>query len=158
MDVVLSERWPAWRAREALIGAMLPGWSLWTSRTSGWARRRWRRRVCAADYRIVLGGRRGCARRCADAADARARARRSLFRNRDKGGGERPLRPAPAARVDRGGRRGPPVVLRVRTRFDPQLGNGRPEEVVAALADDSGTTSSIDDDRPRAPDPGRVTS
>ena len=30
---------------------------------------------------------------------------------------------------------GPPVVLRARTRFDPVLGTGRPEEVVAALGD-----------------------
>jgi hypothetical protein len=27
------------------------------------------------------------------------------------------------------------VVVRVRTRFDPALGTGRPEEVVAALGD-----------------------
>jgi hypothetical protein len=31
---------------------------------------------------------------------------------------------------------GPPVVLRIRTRFDPVLGTGRPEEVVAALGDE----------------------
>ena len=40
---------------------------------------------------------------------------------------------------------GPPVVLRVRTRFDPQLGNGRPEEVVAALADELGHDLVIDE-------------
>ena len=28
MDVLLCDRWPAWRAREALMGAMLPGWTL----------------------------------------------------------------------------------------------------------------------------------
>jgi len=28
---------------------------------------------------------------------------------------------------------GPPVILRIRTRFDPQLGTGRPAEVMAAL-------------------------
>ena len=33
---------------------------------------------------------------------------------------------------------GPPVVVRARTRFDPELGSGRPEEVVAALADRMG--------------------
>ena len=33
---------------------------------------------------------------------------------------------------------GPPVVIRARTRFDPVLGNGRPEEVVAALGEAAG--------------------
>ena len=32
-------------------------------------------------------------------------------------------------------RPGPPVVVRTRTRFDPELGTGRPEEVVGALGD-----------------------
>jgi len=30
---------------------------------------------------------------------------------------------------------GAPLVVRIRTRFDPALGTGRPEEVVAALGD-----------------------
>ena len=34
---------------------------------------------------------------------------------------------------------GEPVVLRIRTRFRPELGSGRPEEVIAALGDASGT-------------------
>jgi hypothetical protein len=33
---------------------------------------------------------------------------------------------------------GPPVVVRARTRFHPELGTGRPDEVVAALADAAG--------------------
>ena len=33
---------------------------------------------------------------------------------------------------------GPPVVMRTRTRFDPVLGTGRPEEVVAAVAEAAG--------------------
>ena len=33
---------------------------------------------------------------------------------------------------------GPPVALRTRTRFDPVLGTGRPEEVVAAVAEAAG--------------------
>src|SRR4029079_986432 len=35
------------------------------------------------------------------------------------------------------------IVLAVRTRFDPELGSGRPEEVVAALADDTGRALTI---------------
>ena len=34
---------------------------------------------------------------------------------------------------------GPPVVVRARTRFHPELGTGRPAEVVAALGDLAGT-------------------
>jgi hypothetical protein len=30
---------------------------------------------------------------------------------------------------------GPPPIVRTRTRFHPELGTGRPEEVLAALAD-----------------------
>jgi hypothetical protein len=30
---------------------------------------------------------------------------------------------------------GPPPIVRTRTRFEPELGTGRPEEVVGALAD-----------------------
>ena len=30
---------------------------------------------------------------------------------------------------------GPPLIVRARTRFDPALGTGRPEEVVGALGD-----------------------
>ena len=33
---------------------------------------------------------------------------------------------------------GPPVAMRTRTRFDPVLGTGRPEEVVAAVAEAAG--------------------
>ena len=71
-------------------------------------------------------------------------ARRSLFRTRDKGGSSvrydlRPLLESIEVVA------GSPVVLRVRTRFDPQLGNGRPEEVVAALADEVGQDLVIDE-------------
>jgi hypothetical protein len=38
---------------------------------------------------------------------------------------------------------GPPVVLRARTRFHPELGSGRPEEVVAALAEAAGAALEI---------------
>ena len=134
MDVVLVERWPAWRAREAVVGAMLPGWSL-TDLVDVWlGAPALAAAVCAADYRIVLGG--GVDAPALAGAAARVVAARSLFRTRDKGGSSirydlRPL--LESIEVVDGG---PAVVLRVRTRFDPQLGNGRPEEVVAALADE----------------------
>ena len=33
---------------------------------------------------------------------------------------------------------GPPTIVRTRTRFHPELGTGRPEEVLAALAEAAG--------------------
>ncbi len=61
-----------------------------------------------------------------------------LPRRRAKGGGivEYDLRPLllDVGVVDVG----PPVVIRTRTRLHPSLGSGRPEEVVAALADQVG--------------------
>ena len=39
---------------------------------------------------------------------------------------------------------GPPVVIRARTRFHPELGTGRPAEVVAALGDTLGTALTIE--------------
>ena len=135
MDVVLADRWPIWRTRDALAAAVLPGWSLREIEDVWLGAPALAAALCAADYRIVLG---------ADAAAAEVReaagrvmGARSLFRSRDKGGSVvrydlRPLLDAIEVVA------GPPVVLRVRTRFDPQLGNGRPEEVVAALADDLG--------------------
>jgi hypothetical protein len=35
---------------------------------------------------------------------------------------------------------GPPLLLHARTRFHPELGTGRPEEVVAALGSAAGQT------------------
>ena len=88
---------------------------------------------------------RGCrrARRWPRPSSGCSRAR-SVFRTRDKGGSSvrYDLRPLLES-IEVGA--GSPVVLRVRTRFDPQLGNGRPEEVVAALADELGHDLVIDD-------------
>jgi radical SAM-linked protein len=144
MDVTLSERWPAWRAREAVLAAMLEGWSLadladvWLGAPALAAE------ICAADYRIVVGGGADGAA-LAGAADGVLASQR-LFRTRDKGGSSvrYDLRPLLAS-IDAVDGAGPRVVLRVRTRFDPQLGNGRPEEVVAALADELGRDVVIDE-------------
>jgi hypothetical protein len=38
---------------------------------------------------------------------------------------------------------GPPLLLHVRTRFHPELGTGRPEEVVAELEAAAGTTFEV---------------
>lgn len=142
MDVLLCDRWPAWRAREALMGAILPGWSLTDVEDVWLGAPALAAAVCAADYRIALGGDVDTAS-LADAAE-RVIGARSVFRTREKGGSSvrYDLRPLLESVEISAGR---PVVLRVRTRFDPQLGNGRPEEVVAALADELGHDLVIDE-------------
>jgi hypothetical protein len=132
-DLFLVERVPAWRMREALAGVLPDGWSLvdlfdvWVGGPplAG--------RVAAADYRIELGDEpdRGIL-----AAAARALLEAgSLPRTRQKGSAAVPydlrallvdLAIVPA---------GAGTSLRVRTRIHPELGSGRPDEVVAALGD-----------------------
>ena len=135
MDVLLCDRWPAWRAREALTGAMLRGWSMTDLEDVWLGAPALAAAVCAADYRIALGGDAEAAG-LAKAAERVLQAR-SVFRTREKGGSSvrydlRPLLESVEVVA------GSPVMLQIRTRFDPQLGNGRPEEVVAALADELG--------------------
>jgi hypothetical protein len=101
-------------------------------------------RTAAADYTVTL---RTSANRDAVAEAAkRLLAADSLTRERLKGGGMRAydLRPLlisidlaaaddhDAGEVDR------QVVLRIRGRIHPELGSGRPEEIIAALADEVG--------------------
>ena len=50
---------------------------------------------------------------------------------------------------------GPPVVVRVRTRIHPELGTGRPDEVVLALAERLGVAVTDRADRARTPRPRR---
>ena len=139
-DLVLSAMLPTWAVRESLIRCAPSGWRLiglfdvWlgTPALAG--------QVAAADYRIEL-----------DAVDA-ARTEDAirfvlvagtLPRERQKGGTTvaydlRPLLAALAV-LDPG----PPVVIRARTRFDPVLGNGRPEEVIAALGEAAGVSLTV---------------
>jgi radical SAM-linked protein len=133
-EVLLVERVPIWRVREALTGRLPAGWRLvdlydvWVGGPplAG--------RVIAADYRIELqdGPEPD---RLAEAAWALLAAR-ELPRVRQKGEGSvaYDLRPLLAdVSVDRSG-----AVIRARTRIHPELGTGRPEEVVAALGDQLG--------------------
>ena len=138
-DVFLAERVPVWRVREALDGRAAAGLA------AGRPVRRLGRRAaagrpgrrCRLPDRARRRDRRR--RRLAGAAHGRARGARAAARCAQKGGGVRGLRP-PAAALGRGGRpaAGRRSVLRVRTRIHPELGTGRPEEVVAALGDGLG--------------------
>jgi radical SAM-linked protein len=132
IDVVLTERWPAWRVRDALAGHIPSGWQLIDVFDVWLGGPPLAGRVAAADYRIELEG----------AVDGPALARAAaavlaadrLPRERAKGGGtvRYDLRPLV---IDVRIADGPPRMVLTRTRFDPELGTGRPEEVVGALSD-----------------------
>lgn len=132
-EIFLTERAPVWRVREALTAALPAGWTLidlldvWVGGPplAG--------RVTAAEYRVEL-------RSAPDAAVIGAVARSvldasGLPRTRLKGGVEVPYDLRPLLLDVRVAEPGPPVVVRMRTRFHPGLGTGRPEEVVAAIGD-----------------------
>lgn len=143
IDVVLTERWPAWRVRELLDGRLPAGWRLVELNDVWLAGPPLAGRVAAADYRITLA-----ASPAIDPAGLRDAAQTLLaasriVRQRAKGAGtvDYDLR---ALLVDVGvADAGPPVVIETRTRFHPELGTGRPEEVVAALGDHVGVSLEI---------------
>lgn len=140
IDVVLTERWPAWRVREAL-GAHVPaGWRQVELLDVWLAGPPLAGRVAAADYRVTLTGEVPVDRLRASADELLAMPR--LPRHRAKGDDsvEYDLRPL---LIDIAIEDGPPTVLTTRTRFHPELGTGRPDEVVAALADRCGTPLEI---------------
>lgn len=130
-EVFLSERVPLWRVRTALTERLPAGWRLidlfdvWVGGPplAG--------RIVAADYRIEIAS-------SGDPGNIDAAARslleaRALPRERQKGQGtvSYDLRRLliDVRRVPDGSS------IRVRTRIDPALGTGRPEEVIAALGE-----------------------
>jgi radical SAM-linked protein len=137
IDVFLTERVPTWRVREALDGRLPAGWALVDLYDVWPAGPPLAGRVVAADYRMELAAAAGDAMTVA-AGVARIMSASELPRERLKGGGtvRYDLRPLidEIAVVESG----PPVVVRARTRFDPELGTGRPDEVLAALAEAAG--------------------
>ncbi len=143
IDIVLTERWPAWRVREALDGRLPAGWRLVELNDVWLAGPPLAGRIAAAEYRVTLAD-----SVPADAAALRGGARELLTatripRQRAKGAGtvEYDLR---ALLIDVGvDGDGPPVVVVTRTRFHPELGTGRPEEVVAALGERLGVALEI---------------
>jgi hypothetical protein len=93
-------------------------------------------RVAAADYCVKL---RGVVDRAAlDTAAHRLLAADQLIRERAKGGGVktydlRPLLVSIETDSDEGSAGDEGLQVRMRTRIHPELGSGRPEEVIAAL-------------------------
>jgi radical SAM-linked protein len=132
IDIVLTDRWPAWRVRDALASHIPPGWRLIDVFDVWLGGPPLAGRVAAADYRIELEGAPD-REALVDAATGLLSADR-LPRERLKGGGtvQYDLRPL---LVDVRIEDGPPPTVFTRTRFDPELGTGRPEEVLGALSD-----------------------
>ena len=138
LDVILTERWPLARVRPALREALPDGHELvdchdvWLGEPPLAAQAR------SADYRIALEGDGNAAR--LRAAAAALMARDHIERTRVKGDRTvdydlRPLIDAIEVVED-----GPPVVLQVRVRIDQERGPGRPDEVVAALGAECGSS------------------
>lgn len=139
-EIFLAERVPAWRVREVLADRLPPGHTLVAAEDVWLGAPPLPGRVVAADWRVELEPA-GADREALAGAAARLLSATSLPRTRSKAGADKPydLRPLlDDVRVENGGE-GQPIVLRMRTRFRPELGSGRPEEVVAALADACGT-------------------
>jgi len=135
-DIFLAERVPLWQVREALEAQLPDGWTLvdlfdvWVGGPplAG--------RVIGADYRIEL--RPPIDPHAVAQAAHRLLEARELRRVRQKGDGtvEYDLRPL-LADVSVNGAPDRPSLL-VSVRIHPELGTGRPEEVIAALGDQLG--------------------
>ena len=132
IDVVLTERWPAWRLREALADRLPAGWRLVEVQDVWLAGPPLPGRVAAADYRVVLAGSLPADRLRLAATELLAAPNLPRSRARGDASVEYDLRPL---LIDVAIEDGPPVTVIARTRFHPELGTGRPEEVVAALGD-----------------------
>jgi radical SAM-linked protein len=141
IDVVISERWPGWRVREALADHIPAGWRLVDLHDVWLAGPPLAGRVAAADYRVALSGD-VPVDVLRDAAQALLAAPH-VPRHRAKGDDsvEYDLRPL---LIDVAIHVGPPVAVVTRTRFHPELGTGRPDEVVAALGEQAGLPLAID--------------
>lgn len=151
IDVVLTERWPLWRVREALEACVPAGWRLVDAHDVWLAGPPLAGRVAGADYRVTVNA--------AQVATADVHARLSsacaallaahrLPRERTKGNTTvrydlRPLLLAVAVRPPSSSGIGPFVVV-ARTRSHPELGSGRPDEVVAALAEAAGIPLTVE--------------
>jgi radical SAM-linked protein len=159
VDIALLERWPIWRMRTAITAALPAGWQLvdladvWVGAPALPAS------VAAADHAIAIrrapaGPDRGMAdddttagldpRAVEDACTALLEAT-ALSRTRPKGGSIVTYDLRPLLVGVHLARPGPPLTISVRTRIHPELGTGRPEEVVGALGDALGIPLEITD-------------
>jgi radical SAM-linked protein len=138
-DLVLRQRLPVARVRSALVESLPAGFELvdvydvWLGTPPLAAS------VAAADYRIEVE-RGSLAVEEVGRACKRVLAAGSLLRNRPKGASlvRYDLRPLVDSIALDESTHADGLIVRTRTRFDPERGAGRPEEVIGALADDLG--------------------
>lgn len=167
VDLWLLDRRAAWEVRAGLE-ERLPHGHHWISAENVWlGAPALAGRVVAADWRVALTGVAAKDRAALAQAASALLAAVSLPRIRTKGAVERRydlrLLLVDVALLDEGGPGLP--ALRIRTRFDPELGSGRPEEVVAALVETANMPIGVGsiarerlilaDDLPRADDQPR---
>jgi len=141
-DLWLTERVATWRVREGLGRVLPPGHELVGLENIWLGAPALAGRVAAADYVVSLGH--AIDPRAIVAAAERLMAADRLVRERVKGGGVKSydlrallisIEIADAA-GEAGGDEG--TTVRLRSRIHPELGSGRPDEVIAALADELG--------------------
>jgi radical SAM-linked protein len=132
-DLYLADRLPAWRVRQAVCDCAPAGIAVASVHDVWLGAPPLAASVAAADYRIVLADAR-CEPAAVRAAATRLLSAARVERRRRKGNDfvTYDLRPLLGS-IDV--REGPPTLLLVQTRFLPEGGAGRPEEVVAALGD-----------------------
>ena len=145
-ELWLLERVPAWVVREGLA-TRLPAAHHWIGAEGVWlGAPALAGRVVAAEWRVEVSG--GGLDHARTTAAARALiAARELPRVRMKGSAEKryDLRPLfDDISVADGRSRAGVLELRIRTRFDPELGSGRPEEVVAALGEEAAASADLE--------------
>ena len=134
-DIVLMSFEPVWRVREALADRLPVGWRLVDLHDVWLGVPALAGQVVAADYRIDLGA--VDAQAMTAAAKGLLDAER-LPRERLKGTSIVRYDLRPLLLDVRVVAAGPPLFVCARTRFHPELGTGRPAEVVAALGDVAG--------------------
>jgi radical SAM-linked protein len=143
-ELYLAERTPVHRVRDALGAGLPPGielvelFDVWLGEASLIGR------VTGADYRVELADVADASRLTAAAAALLAAT--TLPRERQKGGGvvRYDLRPLlDDVSVDLASEPGR-VIVRTSVRVRPEQGSGRPEEVLAALADAVGRRSDVE--------------
>jgi radical SAM-linked protein len=137
IDLVLNDLVPAWVVRECLVAHLPTGWRLVDLHDVWLGAPPLAGQVAAADYRIDLGT---ADRSVVASAAADLLAAGGLPRERAKGAATVQYDLRPLLIDVRIGDPGPPLLLHTRTRFHPELGTGRPEEVVAALGAAAGKT------------------
>jgi radical SAM-linked protein len=132
LELWLTELRPAWAVREGIEPGLPPGHRLAVLESIWLGAPALSGQIAAADYEVRLDGDVGAAE--LQAAADRILATRTLPRDRLKGGVVKTYDLRPLIVGLQGLEAGAPAV-RMRTRIHPELGTGRPDEVVAALAD-----------------------